>query len=156
MFLRKPLGLLSLYLLLVIGIENAAAQSITTVRDIDFGEAVVRDNTAQFSVQVNADGTYSADPEFSFVSLPVEGEYLATGLPAGVAIINITVTVDQQMLGLGEDFIIDNFDIDAPANADGFGELPISLGARLRTTGSGSTYMPATNFSSVMTLTVNY
>lgn len=132
------------------------AQIITTIQDINFGEAVIFENDTQYEILVNANGSYSSDPQFSFVDFPQRGEYFVSGLPNNVLILNINVTVDQQLQGLGEDFIIDNFDIDAPTNASPSGDLTIFLGARLRTTGSGISYNPSTTFNSIMTLDVIY
>ena len=132
------------------------AQTINIIQDINFGEAVVMDNSMQHEIVVDSNGSFSIDPAFSVVTNPSEGEYLVTGLPALQPIISVTVTIDQQLIGVGEDFIIDNFDIDAPAVSDNFGELPIRIGARLRTSGSGIPYQASTGFASSMTLTVNY
>ena len=132
------------------------AQNIMTVQDINFGQAVVLDNSAVYEINVGADGSNSSDPEFSFVTLPSRGEYYVSGLPSNALILNININVDQQLQGLGEDFIIDNFDIDAPTNASPAGDLTVFLGARLRTTGSNIAYNPSTTFNSIMTMDVIY
>ena len=132
------------------------AQTLTVVEELDFGQAVVTDNSSQYSVNIQANGNYSADSVFIFLQVPSEGVYQFDGLPVSTAISNISITVDQQMIGPGEDFIIDNFDIDAPSSTSPIGELEVRLGARMRTTGSSQQYLHNSDYDSVLTITITY
>lgn len=132
----------------------ASAQSISLVQELDYGEAVVKDNDSQHSLIVNASGGVSADAEFAVIVSPQEGVYRLTGATAFQPISSVIVTVDQQVLNAGEQFIIDNFDIDFPATADINGEAIISVGARLRTSGTGTPYTGSTTFNGFLTLAV--
>ncbi len=132
------------------------AQDVNVLKELDFGEAVVRDNLSQRSIIVQTNGSFSADSAFIILQNPTEGLYQVTNLPPSTVITSILITVDQQMIGPGEDFIIDNFDIDAPSSSNSNGELDISVGARLRTTGSGQNYLYDAQFESALTLEINY
>ena len=135
--------------------QPAQAQTITPVQNLSFGEGVVTDNSAQHSIIIQADGTLMNDPEFRFVTLPQEGIYNLTGAAALAPITSVLVTVDQQVIGPGQDFTIDSFDIDAPANTDGSGAATIRIGARLRTSGTSINYTPSALFNGQFTITVN-
>ncbi len=135
---------------------QASAQTITTTQNLNFGEGVVTDNDAQHVIMLQFDGTLTNDPEFLFVTVPQEGIYQLAGTAPLTAISSVVVTVDQQVLGPGQDFTIDNFDIDAPATTDGSGEATIRIGARLRTSGTSINYTPSALFNGQFTITVNY
>ena len=87
---------------------------------------------------------------------PNEGQYQFENLPPSTSIASINIIVDQQMIGPGEDFIIDNFEIDAPSSTNSNGELPIGLGARLRTTGTSQNYLNSADFNSTLTIEINF
>lgn len=134
----------------------AQAQTITTIQPLDFGEAVVFDNNAQYELIVTRTGNVSSDPQFSIIEPPTEGIYLLSGAPARQRITTININVDQQMVGTGENFIIDSFDIRHNPQTDNSGELMVEVGARLLTTGSGIPYTAATSFNAVMTMDIIY
>ena len=121
--------------------SSAYAQTVTVTQPLYFGDAVVTDNNRRHSINVNSNGTFLADPVFVFLSLPTEGVYQISGLDPNRRIRRINVIVDQQLLGPGEDFSFDNFDIDAPDSTDSNGEILVRLGARLQTTGRGQPYL---------------
>ncbi len=137
--------------------NNLSAQTIATTQPLDFGTSVITNNDAPRQITVQTNGAYFSDPEFSIVIPPVPGNYLLTDAGAPFTLITtVNITVDQQMIGAGQDFVIDNFDISHPGSTNGAGELPIIIGARLTTTGSGIAYTPNETFTSSMTLDVIY
>lgn len=163
-FFRKELPVIravilpSLFLLLFLLMQpqNSMAQTVTAINDLDFGEAIVTNNSGQYSINVQANGFFTADSAFIFIENPREGFYKVRDLPPSILITNISVSIDQQMNGPGEDFIIDNFDISAPSFSDANGELDIYLGARLRTSGNNNNYLYNSTFRSTLTLFINY
>ncbi len=133
------------------------AQVITTLQPMSFGTAIVTNNDIPHEINLAADGSYSADSEFVFLSPPQQGIYRLVVFPPSITNINsIFVTIDQQMQGAGEDFIIDNFDIDSAPQTSILGDLEIEIGARLRTTGSGVNYTPLATYNALMTLNIIY
>lgn len=143
------------------GLFNAASAqtngtSLVVTQPLDFGTAIVTDNSRQHFIDIQSNGTYIADNIFVFLDTPQEGIYTISGLPPLTAINNITVNVDRQMIGPGEGFIIDNFDIEAPESTDLNGEIVITLGAFMRTTGSNRNYGFSARFESAMTLTLDF
>ena len=154
--MKQKMFLVILLTVIFAFISPSQAQSITEIEEMNFGQGVVKNNDAQYTIELGADGSYNADPEIVFTNTPDPGEYLATGLPASTPIINVTVSVIQQVVGDGEDFTIDNFDIDHPASTNASGELPIYLGARLTTTGTGINYTGDTTFNGIFNLIITY
>lgn len=134
----------------------ASAQNITVVKELNFGEAVVTNNSSPHSITIQTNGSFTASNAFVFLEIPTEGQYVFENLPVNTTVSSITVQVDQQMIGPGEDFIIDNFDIDGETITDDAGELEFNLGARLRTTGSGANYLQNADFESALTITINF
>jgi hypothetical protein len=140
-------------------LASASAQAQVVVNEQDpltFGEAVVLNNNGVYTVSVDSNGNYSSDPEFLFVTPPQEGVYIASGFVAFEPITDVTIMVDQQMIGPGVDFTISNFDIDFPSNADGSGNAIIRVGAEMSTTGTVSSYQPSSNFEAEFTLTIDH
>ena len=147
---------LALFLAVLCPVSGAFAQSISTTQALDFGEAVLLDNTAVREIILDQDASYSSDPEYVFVTNPVPGIYQLTGELPFRAIVSVTIVVDQQMLGAGHQFTIDNFDIDHPPATNGSGEATIRVGARMQSSGTGSTYPTSTSFVGDLELSVNY
>ncbi|MDB2683061.1 hypothetical protein N9Z27_02280 [Alphaproteobacteria bacterium] len=133
-------------------INPALGQTVTQTRALSFGTGVITNNSAQHEILLNADGSFSNDPEIIFETNPITGIYQLTGANPSETL-NINIVVDQQLLGPGTDFIIDNFDIDAPATTSISGGATIILGARMRTTGDSSAYANSTTFTGQFTIT---
>lgn len=134
----------------------SCAQDITVTQEMSFGEGVVTDNSSQKAILLEADGDYTVDAGITLTTPPQPGIYQLSGVTPLTAITNITVTVDQQLIGSGEGFTIDNFDIDYPPNVDVNGEAVIRIGARMQTSGNNNGYNDSTVFQSAMTLNVIY
>ncbi len=133
----------------------AHAQTVSNIQTLNFGSALISDNNSQHSITVGADGGYSADPEIHFVTLPVEGVYQITGATAFQVIDSITVTVTTHPNSSGQTFTLDNFTVDAPAQVDGSGAATFTIGARLRTSGTGSAYGFNTTYNGAFDVDVN-
>ena len=144
------------FFILALCIVPISANAITVVRSLDFGEAVVTDNSASRSIHLSSAGHYTAEAPFIVIEAPQAGTYKLNDLPPSTAIAGVNVSIEQQMEGPGEDFVIDNFDVDAPSSTTPDGELTIHLGARLQTSGNGQAYQPDSRFESVMMITVQY
>lgn len=150
--------ILLLLLSVVLPAGQAFAQSIGTTRALSFGEAVLMDNTAQRSIVLDQDGSYTNDSEYVFTTFtPVSGIYELTGDAPNRPIASVTITVDQQLIGPGGFlFTIDNFDIDHPATTNGLGEATIRVGARIRSSGLGGLYPGSGTFTGDLEISVNY
>ncbi len=151
--------LLFFFLVMLLSILNshaANAQSVTVINELNFGEAVVTNNSNQHSINLQSNGHFTADSPFIFLQDPKEGLYRVDGLPPLTAITNISITVDQQLMGFGDGFVMDNFDISAPPTSDVNGEIEIYLGARLRTTGTNRNYLYNSVYQGSLTLFINY
>lgn len=147
----------SLFLLSIGGFAGSAlAQSINTIQDLTFGEAVLTDNSSQREILLSEDGSFTNDPEYLFVTTPEPGIYQVVGQTPSRTITSVTVTVNTQPSGGGRQFIIDNFDVDHPPSTDPAGEATIRVGARFRSTGDGTTYPVQTTFNGNLQITVNY
>jgi len=138
------------------GVKTAQAQTITPLQDLEFGEAVLTNNSAPREIIVDQDGSYSSDPQYLFVTLPQAGVYEVTGQTPGTPITSVVITVIAHPNATGRQFTIDNFDIVHPATIDGAGEAIIRVGARLQSSGNGTTYPASTIFNGNLQLTVNY
>ena len=136
--------------------QGAFAQTINTLQDLTFGEAVLTDNSAPREILLNEDGSFSSDSQYLFVTNPQPGIYEVTGQTPSTAITSVTMTVIANPNATGREFTIDNFDIDHPAATDGAGEATIRVGARLQSSGNGTTYPASTTFNGTLQLTVNY
>lgn len=134
----------------------AHAQNIATDRTLSFGEGIVTDNSAPYSISLQADGDYVADPAIVLMTPPQPGLYKLTEMIPLTVITNVTITVNQQMLGPGQDFTIGDFDIEAPDESDIDGEAIIELGATITTSGNGAAYTDNANYEAEMTLNVFY
>ena len=150
----KILFCLTLALVVFTSVE-ARAQSLAETQSLDFGEGLISDNSAQRAINLQANGAFTNDPEIFFVTTPQVGIYALTGATPLLPF-NVGIVVDQQVIGPGEDFTIDNFDIDAPAATDGSGEATIRVGARLRTSGTGTPYTVSSAFAGQFTITVTF
>lgn len=148
--------LIGLLLVALCASMNAYAQSISVTQALSFGEVVLTDNNAQHEIVIANNGTYTNDPEYLFVTTPDVGIYQLTGDLPNRPIASVTVTVDQQMQGGGQQFTIDNFDISHPAQTNASGEALITVGARIRSSGTGVPYFNSQAFNAILTLSVNY
>lgn len=107
---------------------------------LDFGEWAILGNHGVYTIMLQANGSYSSSPNAIMINPPHVGIYKVTGLDPNVVINSAVVTMVQPLqMGGSEDFIMDNFDVVVP-NADSAGETTITLGARVKTTGSGTPY----------------
>lgn len=143
------------FMLCVQSASLAQAQTISPVQDLSFGQAIVTNNNSQHEIIIVPGGGFSNDPEISFITTPVAGVYRLTGATPFQVIDSVVITVDQQMIGAGEDFVLDNFSVTHPPQADNFGNALIDVGARMRTTGNFNTYMSSTTFTGMFTIDVN-
>lgn len=151
--------LLSLLVVLFLSqtlVSSASAQTISETQALSWGELVLTDNNAQHEIVIATDGNYTNDPEYLFVTEPDVGIYLLTGELPNRPIASVTVTVLTQMQGGGQQFTMDNFTVQHPAQTDATGQALITVGGRLRSSGTGTPYNTSTAFSASLELSVNY
>ena len=134
---------------------NAMAQTLTQTQPLSFGDGVITDNLAQHEIVLMSDGTFTNDPEIIIGTSPREGIYLLTGAPQSAAM-TVMITLDQNINGPGQDFFLDNFDIDAPATTDLAGSATIRVGGRMRTSGNGILYNASSSFTGLFTIEVDF
>lgn len=98
----------------------------------------------------------SIEGQFALIAIGSPGLYRFTGFPAYTALSISLNTTTLTALGGGffEPLTVDNYDF-AELNTDAQGEAELSLGARLSTTGNGSSYVDAP-YSSSTVLRVDY
>ena len=148
------------FLYIIIGLVTAGlstsayADTLTQNQELTFGEGVIKDNSAQYEIVVDTDGSYTNDPEIALISFPQEGIYTFDGLQSQP--ITVIVTVQQQLIGTGLDFVIDNITVDAPATTDPSGTATIRVGARMQTTGDGFSYNNSNSYSGLINVDVSY
>jgi len=131
-----------------------AQVDIATVRALSFGEAIVTDNDSVHEVIVAPGGAYTNDPEFIFLTTPLSGVYRLTGASPSQAIDSVVVTVDQQLLGGGQELVLDNFTYNFPPTVDGSGAATITVGARMRNNGNGMPYTGPIGHNAILTISV--
>ena len=136
--------------------QDALAQTISTTQALSWGEVVLTDNNAQREIVIATDGNFTHDPEYRFVTDPDVGIYQLTGDLPNRPISSVTVTVLTQMQGGGQQFTMDNFTVQHPAQTDGSGEALITVGGRVLSSGDGTPYNTSQPFSASLRLSVNY
>lgn len=145
--------LLGLFAFLAMGTAPAQAQ-LSEVQPFNFGNWIVADNNGTRDITVQADGNYTHSPQLIMLSPPQPGIYRLDGLAPFADILSVDVTMNQPMSSGGpEIFIMDNFDVLAP-DADGFGTAFITIGARARTSASGTGYAEG-SYSGSLDLVIN-
>jgi hypothetical protein len=143
-------------LLIISPFSQVFAQTISVVQPLSWGEAVLTDNTAQREIVIATDGNFTNDPEFLIIENPDVGVYQLTGDLPNRPIASVTVTVDRQMQGGGQEFTLDSFTTSHPATTDGSGNATINVGGRMLSSGSGTPYNTSQPFTADLTLSVNY
>ena len=143
------------FVILLGSVTGAQAQTLTQVQALTFGDGIVVDNSTQHEIVLSSDGSFTHDAEFIFGNIQPEGIYPLVAAPQS-APMTVTIRLDQNIDGPGQDFFLDNFDIDAPATTDVAGGATIRVGARMRTSGNGIPYNPSTSFTGSFTVEVNF
>lgn len=153
LFKRALFGLSVWVAFNAVGADNIFAQSIETVQNMTFGEGVIRDNSASYSIVIQPDGDFTTDNNIFLISDPEEGIYRLINAPP-TSLITVSTRVDQNLNGAGEDFVFDDLTLDAPVATDINGEAVVRVGARMRTSGNNGIYTPETSYTGRFTLTI--
>ena len=128
---------------------------ITVIQALSFGEFVIKDNSAQYDLTINPDGTYTYDPAgFVMIQAPREGIYDIDGLPPSAIITSVVVTQIGPLQNVGEDLEMVNYQT-LNGNANGAGVAQVVVGATARTSGSGTAYIDQT-YTGTLQVTLNY
>lgn len=146
---------IAVFLLVFMPVMPCFAQTVTELQELSFGRGIVKNNNSVREIVISPAGTFTNDSEIVFIDDPERGIYRLTGATPFQTITSVNVTVNQQMIGAGEDFTLDAFNPSFPAQTDTNGEAIINLGARMRTTGSSINYQSSTIFGGILTLEVN-
>jgi hypothetical protein len=117
--------------------QEARAQILTENTPLDFGRFVLVDNAATRTIQINAGGGFTADPQYMFFIDPQAGNFTVTGYGAGVPL-TVTITPSPLNNGGGANFTIVSTATDPAAIVtDGAGEATFDLVATLDSDGGG-------------------
>lgn len=138
-----------------VGNHSVFAQTISETRALSFGQAIVTKNDALYEAVVAPIGSTTNDPEFIFLTLPQSGVYRLTGATPFQTIDSVTMSVNQQLLGGGQQLNLDNFTFSFPATVDGAGEATITVGGRIRTNGNGTPYSGPITHNALLEIEVN-
>ncbi len=128
-----------------------------TIQALDFGSVVVIDNSAQYDITVNTDGSYSHDAGgFIEITPPQEGIYdVDNVLPAGTAVTSVTVTQDVPLTAGVNNFQVVNFTTTNTSPSDGSGVVRVTVGATARSSGTTAPY-PDNTYTGTITIQVNF
>ncbi len=133
-----------------------ARAQVSTVQALDFGNYIVIDNSSQYDITINPDGSSSFDPAgFVIISGPSEGIYDITTSQLNQAVASVVVSQHQPLLAPGNSFQLLNFQEQHDPTTDGSGVVRVIVGATARSTGSGSTYADQT-YSGSIDIQINF
>jgi hypothetical protein len=155
--LRRTCAVTTFVALNAVPWASATAQTVDVTQDIDFGLVRLYDNSAQHQIQLLANGSYNADPEFIFHRFPALGEVEVSGFTPNTDL-KITFTPSPGAAlpqnGMGSAFeIINMFTVPPTIKTDGTGGLDFRVGGTLQTDGLGGVYQD-THFLGTITVNV--
>ena len=151
-FLRHIICI-QILLLTCLFVRDAYAQ---TVQALNFGSVVVIDNSAQYDITVNTDGSYSHGAGFIEITPPQEGIYdIGNILPAGTAVTSVTVTQDAPLSAGVYNFQVVNLTETHTNPSDGSGVVRVWVGGTARSSGTTAPY-PDNVYTGTITIQVNF
>jgi len=132
-----------------------ASAGVTVDQAFTWGTIGMTDNDSVSSMTILTNGNVIITGSIVQITGATPGIFTFDGLNVDTPIssVGVTVTVPMQRGG-SETFTLDNFTTDAPASTTG-DEAQITIGGRLRTTGSGTGYIDGA-YNSVLEVTINY
>lgn len=134
-----------------------AVQDVSIIQHLSFGGFILKNNNAQYSLTVTANGVTTYPPEMTMMTPAVNGIYQLSGFNpnADLSLMLNPTSVQLSCSCSGPHLIIDNFDIQpAIPHTDPGGNATIKVGARLRNDGTNAPYGPG-NFSGTLSIIVN-
>lgn len=123
----------------LVGSASARAD-MTELQPMNLGRWVITKNDTNYSIIINTDGSYSNASQLLMLEPPQPGIYRIEDLPKSTPIASVTATVFDPLDGSGQSFLLDNFQVLAPASTNGDGEATVTVGLRVRTSGNGQGY----------------
>lgn len=144
--------------LLLIGLSffiAPAQAAVNITQPLSFGEFALRNNTARRQMRITAQDVFTKNAAFITLVRPQRAIVEVSGFPANTNLI-VNVTFNSLSSGVGDLFTIDNPTLfPNTLRTNGSGNLTFYVGARLRTSGTGSVY-PNNTYSGLMNISVNY
>ncbi len=130
----------------VLMLSVSASAAVTTIQAMSFGHFISRDNSSQYDIVVNTDGSYSYDGAgYVMVTPPQPGVYDIDGLGANGNIDAVLLTQNTPLTSLSaRSFQIVNLTETHPATTDGLGVARFRIGGTARSSGNGTNYIDET------------
>ena len=122
--------------------SSACAQTAVATQNLSFGTFAITDFGTIGRITINTNGSYNRAGSIYVIDPPQRGEYAVSN--AGMPNSAFTVTVSPAsttLTGLSNPLTVDDFTI-SPASpmTDGAGNETVYIGARLSTSGGGTTH----------------
>lgn len=141
--------------------SSIKSETITEVKALDFGAIVLKNNNANYVMNMTFSGNVTADSEIIIIESGHPAEYYLTGFPTNTQL-NIDIIVPNTQTNLAGEidpstsqFTITNYHTASPIiTTDALGNATINVGASLTSSGTGF-YKDALYFSYI-TIMVSY
>lgn len=154
----KFIQFLAIGFVALLGFSGQASAGITEVQALRFGEYIVKNNDAVYTITVNIGGVVTFDPAgfFEIAATGQDGIYDLDGMPPNMAIASVVITQITPLAGpSGPNFQMNTFQESHPATTDGSGVARIGVGANADTTGSGVPYVDQT-YTGTLQIQINF
>ena len=138
-------------------IEAVAQALIDEQQRLDFGTlAIPTNSTVSRLTYPRTDTNLSIEGQFVLIDKGSTGQYRFTGFPSNTTLdVSLsTATLNANGIGVTEPLSVDNYDF-TQLRTNSLGEAELTLGARLNTSGNGSSYEDS-SYSGTAVLRVDY
>lgn len=155
--MQKRITCGAFFLVLLLSFSSLAHAGVTVIQPLRFGEYIVKNNDAVYSISVSTGGTVVYDPA-GFVEIAAtgqEGIYELDGMTPGTPISSVTITQITPLSGSGPNFQMNGFTSVFPPAVDGTGRAVVRVGATAQTSGSGTPYVDQT-FTGQLQIQINF
>ena len=131
----------------MLGISSYAHADLSVLQKLRFGEVVITNNNAAYSINVNPDGTFGHAGSIIKINDPQPGIYQIDDLTPN-SVINVTAVQLQPLSGGGNFFTLRDFQI-VNSNSNASGLANITMGATAQTSGNSVGYSSRTYNGSI-------
>lgn len=129
---------------------------VTTVQALSFGSFIVKNNSAQYDITINTNGTYTFDSAgFIEIVPPQEGIFDLDGMTPLDTVTSVTVTQIIPLSGSGEGFQMVNLQETHTNIVNLAGEIRVTVGGTARTSGNGNPYLDQT-YNGQLEIQINF
>ena len=142
----KKLFCIFLLFALSLGFAKQSAAGVIEIQPLQFGEYIVKNNDAVYSITVNVGGVTTFDPA-GFIQIAATGQdgiYDITDLDPSRAISSVTLTQTTPLTAAANSFEMTAFTVSHPPSTDAGGVARIRVGATAQTLGNGVSYSDQT------------